>query len=134
MTTSAFCPCCGYDLAVQEPVSFGLFDCDPRGLVSWRGSPVIFTTSEHIILSSIALAGGRFVSRAALSERLGYDGLNNLIEVFMSRVRHKLRLAGAPANLIQTQHGRGYRLNLDVVGGPSPHAGEGGPRAEGVGG
>lgn len=115
MTDCAFCPSCGHNLAAEQPAAIGPLSYDPRGDVAWRGSLVPLTASEHLILCSLALAAGALVSRATIEERIGYDGLCRVIDVFILRIRRKLRAAGAPATIIEAVRGRGYRLNRPML-------------------
>ncbi|TMJ19010.1 MAG: winged helix-turn-helix domain-containing protein [Alphaproteobacteria bacterium] len=111
----AFCPGCGCNLEAERPVLIGELAHDPRGFTRWRGSILSFTAAEHLVFGSLAQAGGAIVARAVLCERVGNETLGNVIEVFMTRIRRKLRDAGAPATIVQTVIGRGYRLNVEVI-------------------
>lgn len=114
-TDLPFCPCCGHNLAAEQPMAVGSLAVDPRGDASWEGRAIHFTPGERIVLDSIVQARGRLVPAPALRERIGYEGLGNVLDVFLVRIRRKLRQAGAPATLIETAIGRGYRLNLEAL-------------------
>jgi DNA-binding response OmpR family regulator len=112
---AAFCLGCGCNLAAEQVVELGELRADPRGDISWSGGALPLTAGEHLLLGSLAQARGRVVSKAVLQERIGYEGDNNVIEVFLVRIRRKLRSAGAPTDLIETVMSRGIRLNLEAV-------------------
>jgi DNA-binding response OmpR family regulator len=111
----AFCPCCGINLAAEQPVSIGPLGYDPRGDATWNGGRLPLTSAEHIVLGSLALAGGALVPRPTIDERLGYDGDHRVSDVYLLRVRRKLRAAGAPATVIENVRSRGYRINRPML-------------------
>ena len=77
------------------------------------GRRVPLTRSEFTILEVLALRAGRLVSRGALLDAL-YGGLEEpdakIVDVFMTKLRGRLRLFDAPPDLIGTVWGRGYIL------------------------
>lgn len=112
---ATFCPGCGCNLAAEQPVELGALRVDPRGDVTWAGNLVDLTGGQHQVLSTLAQARGQLVTKAVLEERLGYEGLANVVDVHLVRIRRKLRQAGAPATAIATVTGRGHRLNLEAL-------------------
>ncbi len=75
---------------------------------------VHLTDKEYTLLEILALRKGSVVTREALLNQL-YGGMDepeaNIIDVFLSRLRKKLRLAGRSNEvLIETHRGRGYVL------------------------
>ena len=80
--------------------------------VSRGTAPLDLTPKEYAILEILMRQTGEVVSRSRLAESL-WDadliGLDNLIDVHVSRLRRKVDGPGGPA-LIQTVRGRGYRL------------------------
>lgn len=109
------CPRCGHNLEREEPRRFGPLGYDPRGAVSWQERPIRLTAHEHIVFGSLVHAAGAIVPRSALEERAGFEGLSDVMDVFVCRIRKKLRLEGAPANVIETVMRRGYRLNPELL-------------------
>lgn len=73
-------------------------------------SPVTLTKSEFDLLLTIALRRGSVVDNHDLSRALGHNTLSNrALQTHASRVRSKLRAAGAP-DVISSVRGIGYRL------------------------
>lgn len=102
---SQFCPHCGFNLAADEPVEIG------RWLVSsdevlLDGQRVRLTSAEIRLMHSVAVRFPRAARREAVINRVSdaTEG-DNLISVFMSRLRSKLG-ADMP---IETVRGIGLR-------------------------
>lgn len=112
---SPFCPCCGHNLAAEDPVTIGALRVDPRGDATWRGSTLGLTAGEHIVFGTLAQARGRLVDVAILQERAGYEGFANAVPVFLTKIRRKLRAAGAPPGMIVNVLNRGWRLDLSLL-------------------
>ena len=69
---------------------------------------VALTTKEFAVLEQFAVRAGEVVSKAQILEHVwdfAYDGDPNIVEVYVSTLRRKLR-----AGLIKTVRGAGYRL------------------------
>lgn len=80
--------------------------------VCYDGQPVLLCPREMDLLVHLILRCPVIVSRAELLRhvfKLTIDPGTNVIEVHLSRLRSKLREAGA-APLIETVRGQGYRL------------------------
>ncbi len=78
------------------------------GTVSVDGAPLDLTAYEFRVLSYLMHHAGEVVSRTALTEHVyaqDFDRDSNTIEVFIGRLRKKLRV-----DLIKTVRGLGYRL------------------------
>ncbi|MGE5563136.1 MAG: winged helix-turn-helix domain-containing protein [Bacillota bacterium] len=123
--TSRLCPHCGYNLAGEERVVLGRLDLDPRGLARWDGRPVLLTATEHVVFGSLVHAVGAVVSKAAIAERIGYEGDHNTVEVMLSRIRRKLELAGAPREIMCNIRGRGHCIDVELllrIGGANDNA------------
>lgn len=74
------------------------------------GAPLELSAREFALLEALLADPGRVFSRSDLAERLYRDEElpeSNAVEVFVSRLRTKLRRAGAPG-LIRTVRGVGY--------------------------
>lgn len=86
------------------------------------GTPLSLTARELSVLELLALHAGETLSRTAIAERIYDEGSerdSNVIDVFIARLRKKLDLAGLPgAELLRTQRGEGYRLDLTALGAP----------------
>lgn len=66
------------------------------------------TAKEFAVLEQLVVRAGQVVSKAEILEHVwdfAYDGDPNIVEVYVSALRRKLR-----AGLIRTVRGAGYRL------------------------
>jgi DNA-binding response OmpR family regulator len=109
MSEPHFCPSCGYSLARDEIIERDGFVLDPRGRVSFLGSPVTMTRAEAMVLHGIASCGNRTVKAEALGARIsGSEDPGLVLRVFLSRVRRHLREQGFPSPVV-TEPGIGYR-------------------------
>jgi DNA-binding response OmpR family regulator len=88
----------------------GLVVLDPTGAsCTVAGSPVTLTAREFELLALLLEHRGRIFSREELERRLYREEMpgSNTVEVFVSKLRTKLRDAGEPS-LVQTVRGAGY--------------------------
>jgi DNA-binding response OmpR family regulator len=89
-------------------------ELDPgRFLVTRAGAPITLTAKEFAILEYLMRHAGQLVTRTMLLEQCwdaGYEGLSNLVDVHVSRVRRKLEGAGGPT-LLHTIRGAGFVLD-----------------------
>ncbi|MFJ3666446.1 response regulator transcription factor [Streptomyces sp. NPDC090106] len=72
---------------------------------------VALTAKEFAVLEQLATRAGEVVSKAQILEHVwdfAYDGDPNIVEVYISVLRRKLR-----AGLIRTVRGAGYRLEAE---------------------
>jgi len=77
------------------------------------GVPISLTAKEFAILEYFMRHAGELVTRTMLLESCwdeSYDGLSNLVDVHVSRVRRKIEAAGA-APLLHTIRGAGFVLD-----------------------
>src|SRR2546426_650122 len=92
----------------------GDLELDPRRFEVRRGGvPVALTAKEFAILEYFMRHAGELVTRTMLLESCWdetYDGLSNLVDVHVSRVRRKIDVAGA-APLLHTIRGAGFVLD-----------------------
>lgn len=87
-----------------------------RRLVRRDGSVVSITRTEWLLLQSLALNAGKVIENAQLLTNLwGPDYSNEIayLDVWVSRLRHKLENDPAQPAIIKTQHGMGYFLNIE---------------------
>ena len=79
----------------------------------WRGQKKIdLTTKEYAILEYLMRRPNAAVTRKMLEENVWdyeFDGISNIIDVYVRRIRRKIDDEGQPS-LIQTLRGTGYRL------------------------
>ncbi len=83
-----------------------------RRVLSAAGSEIALTAREFGLLSELAREPGEVLSRQRLLDRVWgekFDGLPNVVDVYIGYVRTKLARAGATAE-IRTVRGAGYRL------------------------
>jgi two-component system OmpR family response regulator len=76
--------------------------------VTIDGQPVTLTSHEYKVLDYLMHRPGQVISRSELTEHIyaqDFDRDSNTIEVFVGRLRKKLR-----PDLIETVRGQGYRL------------------------
>ena len=79
---------------------------------------VELTSKEYQMFELLCLRKGNVVSKESFLDYL-YGGMDEpemkIIDVFICKLRKKIEKAGAPAPLIQTVWGRGYRVNTDQM-------------------
>ncbi|MFT4173051.1 MAG: response regulator transcription factor [Rhodocyclaceae bacterium] len=94
-------------------LSCGALALDTRaGTATFDGQPVTLTAHEYKLLEYLMHRPGVVVSRSELTEHIyaqDFDRDSNTIEVFVARLRKKLR-----PDVIQTVRGLGYRMAVDV--------------------
>ncbi|NMC36666.1 response regulator transcription factor [Candidatus Beckwithbacteria bacterium] len=74
---------------------------------------ISLTAKEFALLEFLLSHQGEVVTRTMLLEHVwdyNYDGLSNVVDVFIKTLRKKLRNAGKKNQLIQTVHGVGYKI------------------------
>jgi two-component system, OmpR family, response regulator len=93
----------------------GDIELDPRRFEARRaGSPIPLTAKEFAILEYLLRHAGELVTRTMLLEHCwdeSYEGLSNLVDVHVSRLRRKLEAAGGPAPL-RSVRGAGFILGV----------------------
>jgi len=92
-------------------------ELDPvRFVVQRAGAIVVLTVKEFAILEYLMRHAGELVTRTTLLESCwdaSYDGMSNLIDVHLSRLRRKIDRAGLPS-LLHTVRGAGVILGETV--------------------
>ena len=92
----------------------GDLELDPgRFRVSRAGVPISLTAKEFAILECLMRHAGQLVTRTMLLEQCwdaSYEGISNLVDVHVSRVRRKLESAGG-LSLLHTVRGAGFVLD-----------------------
>lgn len=81
--------------------------------VTFDDIPVYLTPKEFAILEVLLSSGRRVLSRSNIIERiwsLADPPTEETVKTHIKSLRHKLKNAGAPEDLIETVHGLGYRL------------------------
>jgi hypothetical protein len=108
----AFCPHCGFDIAPIQPVIINDFSMIAEGSpLLFRGQSVRLTSSESSMCWSLMRAFPGAVRIDVLLDRMGSDGGPEGIQVFVHRVRKKLKAIGAPDPFepARDMHQRAYR-------------------------
>jgi DNA-binding response OmpR family regulator len=86
--------------------------------------PVALTEAQSALLQCLVDADGRVVSRAQLADTLlpshGHALQARSIDVYVHRLRDRLRKAGAAGHDIEAVRGRGYRLCTLLTPGTGP--------------
>lgn len=89
-------------------------ELDPgRFRVTRGGTPISLTTKEFAILECLMRHAGQLVTRTMLLDQCwdaSYEGLSNLVDVHVGRVRRKLDAVGGPP-LLHTVRGAGFILD-----------------------
>jgi DNA-binding response OmpR family regulator len=92
----------------------GDLELDPgRFRVARAGVPITLTAKEFAILECLMRHSGQLVTRTMLLEQCwdaSYEGISNLVDVHVSRVRRKLESTGGPP-LLHTVRGAGFVLD-----------------------
>jgi len=81
--------------------------------VSYNGKQIALTPKEYRLLELFMRNGRRVFSRSAILDLLwSFEELPTeaAVKTHIKSLRAKLKASGAPANLIETVHGLGYRL------------------------
>ena len=85
-----------------------------RYLATWRQQPLSLTVTEFRVLEALVREPGKVRSRTALMQ-LAYPHdtyvSDRTIDTHVKRLRRKLAAGDSDAEVIQTVHGVGYRLN-----------------------
>ncbi|UBF25946.1 response regulator transcription factor [Kovacikia minuta CCNUW1] len=82
--------------------------------VSYGSIPIHLTPKEYALLELLLRNGRRVLSRGVMIEHvwsLESPPEEHAVKVHIRSLRQKLKAAGAPEELIETVHSRGYRLN-----------------------
>jgi DNA-binding response OmpR family regulator len=81
--------------------------------VAYNQQPLQLTPKEFALLELLISTGRRVLSRTGIIEHiwsLDNPPTEETVKSHLKSLRHKLRSAGAPEDLIETVHGLGYRL------------------------
>ncbi|MBW4660379.1 MAG: response regulator transcription factor [Drouetiella hepatica Uher 2000/2452] len=85
--------------------------------VMYGDRPLTLTHKEYALLELFLRNGSRVLSRGAILERVWISEDipgEETIKVHVRSIRQKLKVVGAPPNLIETIYGLGYRLNPNL--------------------
>jgi DNA-binding response OmpR family regulator len=98
-----------------QKLQVGDLSLDPQSREVWRnGDRLELTAKEYAILEYFIRRPNAVVTRTMLGESVWdyeFDGLSNIIDVYVRRIRQKIDVEGQ-TSLIQTVRGAGYRLRV----------------------
>jgi len=98
-----------------QKLQTGELALDPQSREVWRnGDRVDLTAKEYAIIEYFMRRPNAVVTRTMLGESVWdyeFDGLSNIIDVYVRRLRRKIDREGQES-LIQTVRGSGYRLRV----------------------
>jgi len=98
-----------------QKLQTGELALDPQSREVWRnGDRVDLTAKEYAIIEYFMRRPNAVVTRTMLGESVWdyeFDGLSNIIDVYVRRLRRKIDREGQES-LIQTVRGAGYRLRV----------------------
>lgn len=101
------------DRPIQDSLRSGAVEIDITGRrASYEGKPLALGSTEFRMLEFFMRNEGIAFSREHLLERLwdyDFDGPSNIVDVYISQLRRKLKKAGA-AEMIHTIWGVGYKF------------------------
>jgi DNA-binding response OmpR family regulator len=126
---TAHCPSCGYNLVPEKVVELGAMRFDPRGDACFHGEKLRLSPSEHILLGTLLASAGKFVSVDVLMNRLGSEGENKVVDVYITRLRKKLRAIDPGARHIEANYGCSRRWVDEGVAAAPPLSGPSGRAA-----
>jgi len=113
-----FCPHCGYDLQLDGAVLINDFSMmGPMAPLWWGEQVVKLTSAERMICYTLMKAYPSPVRISVLLDRVDSESDDNLIAVYLSRIRKKLREAGAPMPITSSRgryENRGYVWDCTV--------------------
>ena len=98
-----------------QKLQIGELALDPQSREVWRnGDRVDLTAKEYAILEYFMRRPNAVVTRTMLGESVWdyeFDGISNIIDVYVRRLRRKIDRDGQES-LLQTVRGAGYRLRV----------------------
>ena len=101
---------------VPPVVRVGDLELDAGRFLATRGGvPITLTAKEFAILEYFMRHAGQLVTRTMLLDQCwdaGYEGVSNLVDVHVGRVRRKLDAAGGPP-LLHTIRGAGFVFDVE---------------------
>jgi DNA-binding response OmpR family regulator len=102
------------DRPVRDVLRIGPLEIDQRARqAAYAGKPLQLGSREFQMLELFARNADIVLSRDQLLERVweyDFDGSSNIVDVYVSQLRRKLRQAGA-GHIIKTVWGVGYTMN-----------------------
>jgi DNA-binding winged helix-turn-helix (wHTH) protein len=92
-----FCPCCGYDLVVNQPILLNDFSMmSPISPLTYRGEPIHLPPMQREICWSLMKACPDPVASTVVLDRVGSEGSHENVKVHIHYIRKALKEIGAP--------------------------------------
>lgn len=108
--TEPFCPHCGCDLMKDQPIILNDFAMmGPMSPLTYKGDTIKLATAERNLVWTLMKACPRPVRFDVILARIDSESEGNVIDVYMSRIRTKLRAIGAPIPFESLKERAGYR-------------------------
>lgn len=105
-----FCPGCGRDLMIDQPIILNDFAMmGPMSPLTFKGTTIKLTTAERNLIWTLMKACPRPVRFDVILDRIDSESVGNVIDVYMSRIRKKLRAIKAPIPFESLKERTGYR-------------------------
>jgi two-component system, OmpR family, response regulator len=102
------------NIGVSPILTWEQLELNPSNFIARYQEHILkLTSKEYAILELLLRTGDRILSRSAIINRLwDFDDPphEDAVKFHIKELRKKLKLAGAPVNLIETVYGLGYRL------------------------
>lgn len=99
---------------LSSKVCWGQLCLDPSTYdVTYADRSLSLTPKEYALLELLVTNGRKVLSRPGIIERLwslDESPTEEAVKTHIRTLRHKLRMAGTPDDLIETVHGLGYRM------------------------
>lgn len=106
----------------QSALTFGDITIDrDRGIATYRQQELALTRKEYLLLELLVAGGNRLIKREEIVHKVWGREQNPSDDTLRSHIkclRQKLRAVGAPEDLLETVHGRGFRLNSNYSNSP----------------
>jgi DNA-binding response OmpR family regulator len=113
MNAPAFCPHCGADIRLDQPICLNDFSMFGDGYpLLYMLKPLPLSRAQASLVWTLMKACPHKVSVDTIMIRIGSDCESNVIDVLVSRIRAICRELNVP-NHIETMRGRGYPLVPD---------------------
>jgi len=89
----------------------------PLAQLRWKGGPVPLTGSESQLVWALMKAYPNPVKIEVILDRIGSDSTYNAVQVFIHRIRKKLKAMGAPNPIVSARHQGSNRAYVWKPGG-----------------
>lgn len=107
---ASVCLCCGADIRLDEPIMIDDFSMFGDGYpLAYKGKPLRISPHESSVCWTLMKVYPMHIGRDALLNRIGSEEAEaNVLQVYICRIRAKLRAQGIP-DPIETIRYKGFR-------------------------